>query len=133
VTAPGTGIRRIDLRGACPIPVGHRIEVRIFLSEEKVSFFGNEPAKPLFETPLITDLETGVRYGSFEQFHAPLSMYQPGQIVHPATEPLPHLRDHSRWAGRVLACNVLYTGMSKNELQTTLVVEPLPPGSPGYR
>jgi hypothetical protein len=133
VAATAGGTRRIDLHGACPIPVGHRIEVRIFLSEEKVSFFGNEPAKPLFETPLITDLETGVRYGVFTHFHAPLSMYTPGQMLQPATEPLPSLREHTRWTARVLACNVVFTGMSSGELQTTLVVEPTTAGNPGYR
>jgi hypothetical protein len=132
IGASGSGTKRVDLRGACPIPLGHRVEVRTFLSQGGSGFFGGGPPEPRWDSPLLTDLETGVRYGATWQFMEPLAIYDPAQLMAPGDAPLPTLQEHSRWVGRVLLCNVLTTGMRSNEIQTTLILQPLPPGE-AYR
>ena len=59
-------------------------------------------------------------------------MYRPGQTFQMSLTPLSGLQEHSRWFGKVIACNVVHTGMDKNETQTTLLLEPFAP-NPGYR
>jgi hypothetical protein len=127
------GMVLVQARGACAIPVGHRIEVRVFLSSGGEGFFGGGLPEPMHDKPLITDLETGIRYGTFEHFHPAVYAYKGGQTFPLAAEPLPTLREHSRWFGRVLVCNVVFTAIENNEMQSTLLVEPMAPPNPGYR
>jgi hypothetical protein len=122
----------IQVRGARPIPVGHRVEIRVFYSASGTGFFGTGAPEPQLESPLITDLDTGIAYGALEQFHPPVTVYTVGELFSLALAPLPELREHSRWQGKIIVCNVIYTGMKTNEIQTTLLIEPIVPGT-GYR
>jgi hypothetical protein len=128
----GGGAVLIQLLGARPIPVGHRVEVRVFYSAGGGGFFGTSDPEPQHERPLITDLETGICYGSLEHFQPPSLGYS-GQTIELAHAPRPELREHSRWYGKVIVCNVVHTGMTRNEMQTTLLLEPTPAPNPGYR
>jgi len=106
--------------------------VRVFFAAGGSGFFGTGAPAPDFESPLITDLETGIGYGAFEHFHPPVSMYTTGQTFPFSHTPIAGLREHSRWLGKVLVCNVVFTGKERNEIQTTLLIEPMA-STPGYR
>jgi hypothetical protein len=133
MSSSGGGAVLMQVRGARPIPVGHRVEIRVFYSAEGSGFFGTGAPVPQHDSPLITDLETGIGYGSLEHFHPTLSVYMTGQTFPLSHAPMPGLQEHSRWFGKVIVCNVVHTGMTKNEIQTTLLLEPIAPPNPGYR
>lgn len=118
----------LTLRGVRPIPVGHRVEVVVFW----IPGDGLFSPKQRQSEPLILDLETGVRYGTMEHFRDPPTLVTPGQSM---TLPVNvrSLPTKEHWRGKVLVCNVVHTGISRAEEQTTLVIEPIPPPNPGYR
>ena len=129
---PG-GAVLLHMHGAVPIPIGHRVEVVVYYATTGSGFFGGGAPAPMHETPLLTDLETGVRYGTLPQFHPPVNMYTHGQLFRASPTPLPTLQEHSRWVGKVVVCNVLHLQLQGGDIQTTLVVEPMLAPSPGYR
>jgi hypothetical protein len=99
---------------AAPVPVGHRVEVRVLV--EKVGAFRRTEKEHI----VVTDLDTGVVYGPMDAFE-PIS----GIRVEPRPLPLTprsDLAEASRTVGRVLACQVATMGFSELWLQTTLVV-----------
>lgn len=112
----------LQLLGACPIPVGHRVEVQFFYAPRGGGLFGGGAPVPDLENPLVTDLETGVRYGMFPHFHQQIRVWD-GQAFALSPDPLPELREHSRWSGTVRKCNVVATRWQRREIQTTVVVE----------
>ncbi|AKV04426.1 hypothetical protein AKJ09_11089 [Labilithrix luteola] len=132
MSAVANGMTQVQMRGAAPIPVGHRVEVRVFYGRSNEGLFGGGDPVPVFDRPLITDLDTGVRYGQFEHFHPPISGYGPG-LLPLSHSPMTDLREHSRWYGKIVVCNVVFTGFREKEIQTTFLIEPSAPPSPGYR
>lgn|GEM_PF-1301522 len=117
-TMSSTGPVPLHVHGAVAIPVGHRVEIHVY--------YGTDSSEPQFEYPLIADLETGIQYGALGHFHEDFSAYREGQLFEAQVTPMPNLREHSRWRGKVLVCNVLFTGIKRSELQTTLLIEPMP-------
>lgn len=112
----------LQIPGAIPVPVGHRVEIRIFCSEGLFGIGGN---KPLFEYPLIKDMETGIQYGDLDNFdtgkNASRNMLPDAQITLQKS-----LNEYANLKGKILACNVNYKHISLYELflQTTLLIEP---------
>lgn len=110
----------IQIPGAIPVPVGHRVEIRIFNMH---GLFGGN--KPLFEYPLIKDMETGIQYGDLDNFdtgkNAARNMLPDAQITLQK-----NLDEYANLKGKIQACNVNYKHISLYELflQTTLVIEP---------
>lgn len=126
------GFEILQLKGAMAIPLGHRVEIIFFYSASGSGIFGTGAPEPMLKTPLITDLDTGVRYGFFDQFHAPVGMYTEGQTFDLSPQPLPR-QEYTRFSGRVVICNVVHLISRDFDLQTTLVIERLPAGQPAYR
>lgn len=114
----------IQMHGAASIPVGHRIEIHIYLLGG-LGLFGTGTPKPQFEYPLITDLETGIQYGDMFQFYELVDKaYKDNQLFEAQTIPLENLQEHSNFRGKILACNVLTNNRNNSRLQTTLLIEP---------
>jgi len=128
----------LHLHGAIAIPVGHHVEVRVYYSAGEKGLLGvghTEPA-PMFDMPLVTDLDTGIGYGHIHLFHAHEgASARAGTVLTVSLAPLPELREHSRWVGKVTGCTVLYQGIASQsrELQTTLVLERDGAPAPAYR
>lgn len=110
----------MQIPGALPIPVGHRVEIIIY---NMGGLFGGN--HPLFERPLIKDLDTGVQFGDLDNFdtgkNAARNMLPDAQIT-----PHQHLNEYARITGKIQACNLNYKHISLYELflQTTLVIQP---------
>lgn len=103
--------------GVVPIPRGHRVEVRTFLRDR------GRKQDPAFDEPLITDLDTGVVYGTDWHFRA-LSGYRPGTVQDLPTEPRADLQVHSVVTGTVSATRVSTVGGGEALFQqTTLVLD----------
>ena len=109
----------IHFLGLTPIPIGHRVEVRIYAAPG--GFLGNtlidEPGRPL-----ITDLETGVVYSHAWHFHK--YEHAMGEAMLPLV-----VRDdivlRSLLRGRVTATRVAWHGMNGEAYpMTTLMVAP---------
>jgi hypothetical protein len=106
------------------IPVGHRIEARIYAVEEGI-FSKAWVART--DEPLIIDHTTGVVYGSGWHFQE-INMYQSG-FVRPD---LPmavrsDIREHARVVGTVRGCRVAWIGGGDSRYpQTSLVIETEP-------
>jgi hypothetical protein len=100
----------VYLRGCVAVPVGHRVEVAVFRYEQ----FGG----PMFDRPVINDLDTGVTYGELPLF---LTTNDRG-LLKPPTTTLPSLREHARWRGTVLLCQVLAD--EDRASQSTLIIAP---------
>jgi hypothetical protein len=103
----------LELPIVAPIPVGHRVEVRVYLSEGLFS----KRLTPDEYWPLVIDHDTGVVYG----FHTHLGE---------SGASLPERPEHSRRHGKVIACLVRYLATDCAG-KTTLVIQPGEP--PPYR
>jgi hypothetical protein len=100
---------------AAPIPVGHRVEVRVLRESGGVFRRAGKTHT------VVTDLDTGVVYGPMEAFEDVSSIrVEPHPLpLSPRTD----LATESRVAGRVRACQVATMGFSDLWVQTTLVVD----------
>ncbi|MCL2777647.1 MAG: hypothetical protein FWD73_06555 [Polyangiaceae bacterium] len=127
---PNPGFVVLQVHGAVAIPVGHRVEIRVYYSFGETGLFSVDPPAPQFDSPLITDLETGIQYGKLRHF-CDASLYS--EFAPAQATPLPYLREHSRWRGKILVCNVLFCGGQYDQLQTTLLIEPMPAETGPYR
>lgn len=110
----------MQIPGALSVPVGHRVEIRIFSMQ---GLFGGN--KPLIERPLIKNLETGIQYGDLDNFdtgkNKNRNMLPDAQLTLSG-----NLLEYANLKGKVGACNVNYKHISLHELflQTTLLIEP---------
>ncbi|MFO0569810.1 MAG: hypothetical protein U0263_29440 [Polyangiaceae bacterium] len=114
MTAPIT----VHYLGVAPIPVGHRVEVRVFAVNTAV--FGTR-LEPKFENPLLTDLDTGIVYGSWVHFDTTLPPEQALSLGMPLT-PRTDLNEHVRWRGRVTATRIAANGYG--QMQTSMWILP---------
>lgn len=93
--------------------------MRTFLRDK-----GGGRTEPRPDEPLVTDLDTGITYGTDWHFRA-LSGYRPGTIQDLPVEHDPSLGVHSVLIGTVVAARVATIGSGDSLFQqTTLVVEP---------
>jgi len=104
-----------------PVPVGHRVEIRFF--EAGRGLFSKAP-KVARDAPLITDLDTGVVYGS--HWHYVKSAGIASSAFDPDTPPAdvrPDLVTAEVVTGRVVSCRlVTVMGGTTWRVQTTLDV-----------
>jgi hypothetical protein len=104
-----------------PIPVGHRIEVRVFVRDS-----GRKKGEPSFDEPFLIDLDTGVTFGT--DWHVRrLDGYRPGTVQDLPVAPRQELAVHSVWRGTVTAARVTTVGSGDSLFQqSTLVIAPSP-------
>ena len=106
------------------VPVGHRVELRLFARD--VGVFSTK-VEAQTDEPLVTDHDTGVVYGAGWHFEE-ITMYVSGQSRALPLEVRSDLPEVARLIGRVLACRLARIGSGDSAFtQTTLVVEELPP------
>ena len=122
----------LQLIGVVPIPVGHEVEIRVFLVDTAV--FGSK-LEPQLDSPLVIDIDTGIQYG--EQWIFKDS--GDSNIGSLRANPLPlgprsDLKEHGRWRGRVTAARVAWIegGSDRGFSQTALAITPHDPDRP-YR
>lgn len=116
--------RVVNFAFEAAIPVGHRVELRLFSRE--VGVFSKK-LEPHVDQPLVTDLDSGVVYGAGWHFE-PISMYVSGQSRPLPLEVRSDIPEVARLAGRVVACRIARIGNTDSAFtQTTLVIEELPP------
>jgi hypothetical protein len=111
----------IHVAAVVPVPVGHRVEVRIYAVEEGLF---STAWKVKDHDPHIVDLTTGIVYAPGWLFEA-IALLTIGE-VRPSLplEVRSDLREHSRITGVVRACRVAWLGSGSNTFpQTTLSVE----------
>ncbi len=111
----------VHVAAVAPIPVGHRVEVRVYAIEEGLFSRAWVP-KP--HDPHIVDLTTGVTYGSAWLFEA-IGVLTSGEVrAHLPLEVRADLRVHSTITGVVRACRVTWIGSGDSRYpQTSLSVE----------
>ncbi len=112
----------LQVHGVVAIPIGHRIEIRILKLKNKNHFFNKDEVEPIIEFPLITDMETGVRYGALNQFYDLNHIYNIMQLFDAKTTPLEYYTVYKIFYGVVENCNVLTAKMEGIQTQTTLVI-----------
>ncbi|MBM4370595.1 MAG: hypothetical protein FJ098_03030 [Deltaproteobacteria bacterium] len=115
-------IRTFAVAHIAPIPVGHRIEVRFFAVERGVF---KKTRHVSLDQPSITDLDTGIVYGSTwhhaEELGVSTSAFDPKV---PPTELRTNLVTEEVVSGRVVACR-LHTVMGGTtwRVQTTVSIQ----------
>lgn len=107
----------LQVPGAAPIPAGRTVSICILSTKGLLGY------KPDFTFPLITDLETGIRYGSVMHF-TDNKTPSTGPFFNRSTELSEFVKVHKEFQATVKACHVL-SSMRQGNLwtQTTLVVE----------
>ncbi|MGE0791522.1 MAG: hypothetical protein AB7S26_37955 [Sandaracinaceae bacterium] len=112
--------RTVNVAAVCPIPVGHRVDVRIFEVERGVF---RKSWEAMDDEPLIVDLDTGVTYAPAWCYRE-INMYVSGKVL----DDLPmrvrsDLREAERFRATVTACRVVFIGSGDTRYpQTTLVL-----------
>ena len=119
------GKRVVLVDAAAPIPVGHRVEVRI-LKEPKAGFLSRRSgAKHQTDQPWVRDLDTGVTYGVLWQYSDAMSVTTlPGEDWGASVRS--DLEEVERFEGKVRACRVLTVGGANSGnwwVQTRLELE----------
>lgn len=112
----------VHVAAVAPIPVGHRVEVRVYAIEEGLFSKAWVP-KPA--DPYIVDLTTGVTYGSAWLFES-IAVLTSGEVRPDLPlEIRSDLREHARFTGVVRSCRVTWIGSGDTRYpQTTLSVDP---------
>jgi hypothetical protein len=112
----------IHVAAVAPIPVGHRVEIRIYAEEEGLF---SKTWTPRFHDPHIVDLTSGITYGSVWLFEA-VNMYRCGEVRPDIPfEIRSDIREHARMTGTVRVCRITWIGAGDSRYpQTTLAVEP---------
>lgn len=111
----------LECVGTYPIPVGHRVEVRMFEVATGLLGRGRE-SRP--EQPWIVDLDTGIVYGHGWQY-ADLMTLRAWEPVSLDAEVRSDLREVWRVTAVVDACRVVWLSMGTTHFpQTTLVLRP---------
>jgi hypothetical protein len=108
----------VHLAMPVPIPVGHRVEVRVFVRETTVLFSSSKEPQP--DQPVVTDLDTGVVFGPAWAFGGGGAYYKGKPLADLTLAPPPSLQEHSRVVGRVTACRVAWV---TEFVSTTLELE----------
>ena len=126
-TSRVTPIRTVQVLYHAPIPVGHRVEIQFF----KDMSAGPSPSdhQIISETPIITDLDTGVAYSSFAHYdHAGQLRDWLRSPFPERLEPQPKVFFAERVTGRVLGCRIITDPRTpgKVEVMTQLRVAPDP-------
>jgi hypothetical protein len=99
-----------EIRGAIPIPVDSRVEIRIFYSD---GIFGIGANEPDFTNPSIKILETGIQYLSSSGVHAGTPFSSDEKRV------------FATLTGKVMACQIVFRpGNNYRYQETTLLIEP---------
>lgn len=115
-------LETVHLPGVLPIPLGHRVEVRIYAVEEGLFSTAWVPQP---NDPWLIDHTTGVTYGSAWLFQVPPAVSTVGalRLDLPMTV-REDLREHARVTGTVKAARVAWLGGGQSlSPQTTLVIE----------
>ncbi|MEM9187785.1 MAG: hypothetical protein AAGF12_01315 [Myxococcota bacterium] len=118
---------RVQLIGAYPIPMGHRVEVTWYQAEEMAtSFLGQDKKKvEKIDAPVLVDVDTGVRYGLLAHFDEG-SGYYGGRInieQHTLRSNLVPIRSLK---GTVVSCSIAqirFEGRGFEQDETELVIE----------
>jgi hypothetical protein len=109
----------LECVGSYPIPVGHRVEVRMF--EAPGGLLQSAQSRP--QEPSILDRDTGVVYGHAWHYAKLSSALTPWQTQPLSPEVRADLREVWRATGVVDACRVVWVTMgSVGFPQTTLVL-----------
>jgi hypothetical protein len=122
-----TPIRTVQVLYHAPIPVGHRVEIQFF----KDMSAGPAPSdhQVISETPIITDLDTGVAYSAFAHYDHAGHLREWLRTPFPERlEPQPNVFFAERVTGRVLGCRIITDPRTpgKVEVMTQLRVAPDP-------
>jgi hypothetical protein len=121
-------MKTYELLVLAPIPVGHQVELRWYKKQVRGLLSGTKWQEFPY-TPIITDLDSGIVYGTFDFFWdrgaaAAISMDSPTQLSQQA---LPQLELQGAAKGKVVACRVatydMGTGSSRLfKVQTSLTI-----------
>jgi hypothetical protein len=131
VVTQDLSLRTVQVLYSAPIPVGHRVEVQFFRESEEGAGAGEQQL--LLETPIITDLDTGVVYASIAHYDRGGRLRQWLQTPFPERlEPYPHVFFGERLIGLVVACRVITDARAPGALDvmTQLKIEPEPVSVP---
>jgi hypothetical protein len=111
----------VHFLGSAPIPVGNRVEVRVFLVDTAV--FGTK-LEPDFNDPLIVDLDTGIVYGQGWHFEAITALLPGGVRPELPLAPRADLQEHGRWQGRITSTRIAWLSSSadKRYAQTSFTI-----------
>ena len=119
--------RRVHLIGPVPIPVGHRVEITWYQEEETTTgLLGGDKTKVTpIETPVVVDVETGVRYGLLAHFDEG-SAYRGGQINIQEHRLRDSLVSTEHLVGKVTACSIAqirFEGRGYEQSETELTLD----------
>lgn len=122
-----TPIRTVQVLYHAPIPIGHRVEVQFF----KDMSGGDAPAqhKVIRETPIITDLDTGIVYSALAHHDHAGKLRDWLDVPFPdRLEPRPNVFFAERITGRVLGCRIITEPRNPGtmEVMTQIRVAPDP-------
>ena len=121
---PEPELRTIQVLYHAPIPVGHRVEVQFF--KESPEGPSAPDAKILVESPIVTDLDSGVSYSALSHYDQTGHLREWLEVPFPERlQPRPHVYFAERITGRVTACRVISDARAptKLEVMTQLRVE----------
>ena len=119
--------RRVHLIGPVPIPVGHRVEITWYQEEETTSgLLGGDKKKVTpIETPVVVDVETGIRYGLLAHFDEG-GAYRGGRINIEEHRLRDSLVSTERLVGEVTACSIAqirFEGRGYEQSETELILD----------
>ena len=119
--------RRVQLIGPVPIPVGHRVEITWYQGEEVTTgLLGGDKKKVTpIETPMVIDIDTGIRYGLLAHFDEG-SAYRGGQINVAEHRLRDNLVSTERVTGKVTACSIAqirFEGRGYEQSETELTLD----------
>lgn len=121
----------VHFMGVVPIPVGHAVEIRVFIVDTAV--FGTK-LEPMFDEPLIIDLDTGVIYGEASHFGEEKAMTSINVVQRELPlSPRSDLQEHGRWRGRVTANRIAWLGSKVHRFQQTSLNVAADPSEQPYR
>ncbi|CAN5308252.1 hypothetical protein BH09MYX1_BH09MYX1_66720 [soil metagenome] len=121
-------VARLGLPFACPIPVGHRVELRHFARNTGVF---SEDWQPQPWPAVVVDLDTGVHYMSDSILQG--SALALGAITIDPSVTSPQVRPMSGAQGRVQSVHVISHASGQNFQIVTMLVVTIDEGAPGYR
>jgi hypothetical protein len=105
-----------------PIPVGHKVKLQFYLKPEGIL---KKKYVPQENQPLITDLDTGIEYGSFWHYKNVMSMSASSYTANEYPFDVRNdIEPAESFTGKVKKCRLLTEAFSDIwKVQTLLVIE----------